>query len=277
MLGAIIGDIVGSRYEFNNHKSKAFDLFAKECKFTDDSAMTIAIAKALLDSKDDYSDLSEQAIHNMQRIGREYEHVGYGGRFHKWLFEENPQPYNSWGNGSAMRISPVGFAAKSIGEVKALSKKVTEVTHNHPEGLKGAEATAVAIYLARSGKSKDEIRKYMTENYYQFDTTVEELQKTYKFHVSAQKSVPQALECFYESNDFEDCIRNAISIGGDSDTIGAIVGGLAEAYYGIPEDIKKRAIEYLPEDFIQIMDDFKKKYGNKRPIVGHDYDDEDER
>ena len=170
-------------------------------------------------------------------------------------------PYGSYGNGSAMRVSPVGFVAGAIEEAKALSKKVTEVTHNHPEGLKGAEAISVAIYMARNGKSKEEIKKYMTENYYELGQSVDELQKTYTFDVSTQGTMPPALECFYESTDFEDCIRNAISIGGDSDTIGAIIGGLAEAYYGIPENIKKKAKEYLPEDLIQIIDEFEKKYG----------------
>ena len=261
MLGAIIGDIVGSRFEWHNHKSKDFELFAYDSRFTDDSAMTIAVAKALLESKSDYSDLSEKAVECMQKIGRKYYDVGYGGSFIRWLVDENPKPYNSWGNGSAMRVSPVGFVAGAIEEAKALSKKVTEVTHNHPEGLKGAEAISVAIYMARNGKSKEEIKKYMTENYYELGQSVDELQKTYTFDVSTQGTIPPALECFYESTDFEDCIRNAISIGGDSDTIGAIIGGLAEAYYGIPEDIKKKAKEYLPEDLIQIIDEFEKKYG----------------
>ncbi len=276
MLGAIIGDIVGSRFEWHNHKSKDFELFVDDCKFTDDSAMTIAVAKALLDSKSDYSDLSEKTVEDMQKIGRKYYDVGYGGSFRRWLIDENPQPYNSWGNGSAMRVSPVGFAAKSIEEAKELSKKVTEVTHNHPEGLKGAEAISVAIYMARNGKSKEEIKKYMTENYYELGQSVEELQKTYKFDVSTQGSVPPALECFYESTDFEDCIRNAISIGGDSDTIGAIVGGLAEAYYGIPEDIKKKAMGYLPEDLTQIIGEFENKYGNKGRTLGRGFDDDDD-
>ncbi len=262
MLGAIIGDIVGSRFEWHNHKSKDFELFVNDCKFTDDSAMTIAVAKALLDSKSDYSDLSEKTVEDMQKIGRKYYDVGYGGSFRRWLIDENPQPYNSWGNGSAMRVSPVGFAAKSIEEAKELSKKVTEVTHNHPEGLKGAEAISVAIYMARNGKSKEEIKKYMTENYYELGQTVEELQKTYKFDVSTQGTMPPALECFYESTDFEDCIRNAISIGGDSDTIGAIIGSLAEAYYGIPAHIEEKAVAYLPDEFINVINEFEKKYGN---------------
>ena len=266
MLGAIIGDIVGSRFEWHNHKSKDFKLFNSNCRFTDDTVMTIAIAKALLESKSDYSDLSEKTISNMQELGRKYPNVGYGGSFNCWLRAKKPMPYNSWGNGAVMRISPVGFAARFMNEAKQLALKVTEVTHNHPEGLKGAEAIAVAIYMARIGKSKDEIKQYMEDNYYKAQTTVEELQKTYKFDVSTQGSVPPALECFYESTSFEDCIRNAISIGGDSDTIGAIVGGLAEAYYGIPEDIKNNAFEYLPDEFIKVIEEFE-EYQKKHKFV----------
>lgn len=261
MLGAIIGDIVGSRFELVNYKAKDFELFNQSCRYTDDTVMTIAIAKAILEAKSDYSDLTENAIYFMRQFGRNYPYAGYGLNFFNWIFQENPTPYNSWGNGAAMRVSSVGFAAKSIEEAKKLSKTVTEVTHNHPEGLKGAEAISVAIYMARNGKSKDEIKQYMQENYYKYDAIVEELQKNYKFDISTQGSVPPALECFYESTDFEDCIRNAISIGGDSDTIGAIVGGLAEAYYGIPEEIKNSALKYLPVEFVEIIEEFEGKYG----------------
>ena len=260
MLGAIIGDIVGSRFEWKNYKAKDFELFSPECEFTDDTVMTVALAKAILEAKSDYADLTENSIYFMRQFGRKYPNAGYGGRFINWLFLENPVPYNSWGNGAAMRISPVGFVAKSIEEAKMLSKTVTEVTHNHPEGLKGAEAISVAIYMARTGKSKEEIKQCMQENYYKCDKTVEELQKTYRYDISTQGSVPPALECFYESTDFEDCIRNAVSIGGDSDTIGAIVGCLAEAYYGIPENIKNKALEYLPEEFLKIIEEFERKY-----------------
>ena len=259
MLGAIIGDIVGSRFEWSNYKAKDFELFSPECKYTDDTVMTVAIAKAILEAKSDYSDLTENSIYFMRQLGRKYKEAGYGYHFFCWLFKENPEPYNSWGNGAAMRISSVGYIAKSIEEVKKLSKTVTEVTHNHPEGLKGAEAMAVAIYMARNGKTKEEIKQYMHDNYYKFDVTVEDLQKYYEYDISTQGSVPPALECFYESTDFEDCIRNAISIGGDSDTIGAIVGGLAEAYYGIPEKIKNSALGYLPDEFIEIINEFYKK------------------
>lgn len=260
MLGAIIGDIVGSRFEMENHKSKDFELFNCECEFTDDTAMTIAICKAFISSKEDFSNLSEKVVSCMQEIGRKYNDVGYGEDFFYWLFEEIPKPYNSWGNGAVMRVSPVAYVANSIEEVKELSKKVTEVTHNHKEALKGAEAVSIAIFMARNKKTKDEIKKYITNNYYKTEKTVKELQSSYKFDVSTQGSVPQALQCFYESVDFEDCIRNAISIGGDSDTIGAIAGSIAGAYYIIPESIKNTAMFYLPKEFIKIIEEFETKY-----------------
>ncbi len=163
MIGAIIGDVVGSRFEFHNILSKDFSFFAAGCTYTDDTVMTCAVAQALMDSKPDFSDLSEKTVAAMQRIGRQYPRCGYGGRFIKWMFTDNPQPYNSCGNGSAMRISPVGFAARDVEEAKRLSAAVTCISHNHPEGMKGAEATAVAIVMARQGRTKEEIRKAMTE------------------------------------------------------------------------------------------------------------------
>lgn len=267
MLGAIIGDIVGSRFEWNNHKSKEFELFTDQCQFTDDSAMTLAVACALLDSKSDYSDLSQKAVGYMQKIGQLYYDRGYGSGFKAWIMSENPQPYNSWGNGSAMRVSACGFIGKDLKEVKKLSKAVTEVTHNHPEGLKGAEATAVCIYLARTGKKIPEIKKYVQEHYYPMDFTLDEIRPEYKFHVSCQKSVPQALEAFFESNSFEDGIRNAVSIGGDSDTIAAITGGIAEAYYGIPKDIQDKAYTYLDGNFKKVLD---LAYKKSKAVRAHD-------
>ena len=248
MLGAIIGDIVGSIYEFDNLRSKDFPFFGTDRKkpyFTDDSVMSIAIAAAILACKDDYTDLSHQAIKFMQGIGRNYPNCGYGGSFYYWIFGNNPRPYLSFGNGSAMRVSACGFAGRTLGEVKDLSEKVTIISHNHPEGVKGAEATAVAIFLAREGKNKEEIREYITKNYYKIDFTLDEIRPTYKFNETCQDTVPQALEAFFESTSFEDAIRNGISIGGDSDTIGAIVGGIAEAYYGIPKDIREKAMTFL--------------------------------
>ena len=260
MLGAIIGDIVGSRFEWHNIKSKEFEFLTYKCSPTDDSIMTLALAQAILVSKPDYSDLSQNAVECMQRVGRNYPDCGYGGKFRRWMFSSNPQPYNSFGNGAAMRVSPAGFAATSLEEAKVLARKVTEVTHNHPEGLKGAEATAVAIYMARTGSSILEIRDYIDQNYYPMNFTLDGIRKDYRFDVTCQGSVPQALMAFFESTGFEDAIRNAISIGGDSDTIAAICGGIAEAYYGIPSDIRKHALTFLDERLLQILVVFENKY-----------------
>lgn len=260
MLGAIIGDIVGSRFEWNNIKTKKFDLLTYKCFPTDDSIMTLALAQAILVSKPDYSDLSKNAVECMQAVGRNYPDCGYGGKFREWMFSDNPQPYNSFGNGAAMRVSAAGFAADSLAEAKMLAKKITEVTHNHPEGLKGAEATAVAIYMARTGSSILEIRDCIDQNYYPMNFTLDGIRATYQFSETCQDTVPQALMAFFESSGFEDAIRNAISIGGDSDTIAAICGGVAEAYYGIPSGIRKHALTFLDERLLQILVDFENKY-----------------
>lgn len=260
MLGAIIGDIVGSRFEWNNIKTKEFDLLTYKCFPTDDSIMTLALAQAILVSKPDYNDLSKNAVECMQVVGRNYPDCGYGGKFRDWMFSDNPQPYNSFGNGAAMRVSAAGFAAHSLAEAKMLAKKITEVTHNHPEGLKGAEATAVAIYMARTGSSILEIRDCIDQNYYPMNFTLDGIRATYQFSETCQDTVPQALMAFFESSGFEDAIRNAISIGGDSDTIAAICGGVAEAYYGIPSGIRKHALTFLDERLLQILVDFENKY-----------------
>ena len=261
MLGAIIGDIVGSRFEWDNHRSKDFEFMPYDkCFPTDDSIMTLALAKAILISKDDYSDLSNNAVFCMQEIGRKYPDCGYGGNFYYWIFSDNPEPYYSFGNGSAMRVSSAGFVAKSIDDAKMISELITKVTHNHPEGLKGAEATAVAIYMAKSGKSILEIRDYIDENYYDMNFTLDEIRDSYEFNETCQDTVPQALQAFFESNSFEDAIRNAISIGGDSDTVAAICGGVAEAYYGIPSDLRKQAIKFLDEELLNLLIEFESKY-----------------
>ena len=256
MLGAIIGDIVGSRFEFNNIKTKQFELFAPRCFATDDSIMTLAVAKALLDSKADHSDLGACAVRAMQEIGRPYPHCGYGGRFIEWIYTDNPQPYNSFGNGAAMRVSPCGFAATSLEEAKALSRAVTEVSHNHPEGIKGAEATTVAIFMARKGCSIQEIRDEIDRHYYPMDFTLGGIRDSYTFNETCQRTVPQALMAFFESTDFEDAIRNAISIGGDSDTLAAITGGVAQAFYGIPDNLREMAIGYLDQRMKPILTAF---------------------
>lgn len=252
MIGAIIGDIVGSRYEFNNHRSKDFELFDSRCFFTDDTVMTLAVADALIKSGGENRNLSDLAVESMQKIGRHYPDCGYGGKFGRWMYSSTPAPYNSFGNGAAMRVSPVGMAAKDISEAKALSYAVTSVTHNHPEGIKGAESVAVAIVLARGGRTKEEIKKYIDENYYAIDFTLDGIRKTYRFNETCQNTVPQAFEAFFESKDFEDSIRNAISVGGDSDTLAAITGGIAEAYYGVPKALEQKALSYLDGRLLKI-------------------------
>ena len=260
MLGAIIGDIVGSRFEFDNHKSKDFELFHRTCDFTDDTVMTVAIAESILSSSVDCSRLPERAVETMQRLGREYEYRGYGIMFGQWIYSDDPKPYNSFGNGAAMRVSPCGFAARTIEEAKDLAYRVTAVTHNHPEGLKGAEAVAVAVFLAKSGYDKFEIGDYIHARYYKMDFSINEIRDTYFFNETCQDTVPQAIMAFLDSTDFEDAIRTAISVGGDSDTLAAITGGIAEAYYGIPEDIKEKALSYLDSKLLRTVLDFERKY-----------------
>lgn len=260
MIGAIIGDIAGSRFEFKNIKSKEFDLFHKRCRFTDDSVMSLAVCQALLDSMPDYKNLSENAVKSMQLIGMKYPNRGFGQHFRRWIFSENPKPYNSYGNGSAMRVSGCGYAANSIEEAEYLSHEVTKISHNHPEGIKGAESVAVAVYLARTGKSINEIKDYINNNYYQIDFTIDEIRETYQYEISCQNSVPQAFEAFFESISFKDAVRNAISIGGDSDTIAAITGSVAGAYYGVPDNIRNAALEYLDDSLKGILINFENKF-----------------
>lgn len=249
MLGAIIGDVVGSVYEFNNIRTKKFELFGKENFLTDDSIMTIAITEVL---KNGYQDDNDKIVETLKKWGRKYPKAGYGGHFFKWLFTEETEPYYSFGNGAAMRVSPVGWYANSEEEVKKLSKKVTEVTHNHPEGLKGAEVTAMCIYYARIGKSKEFIKKYVSQ-YYNIDFDYEDLKKNYWFNETCQDTVPQAIYCFLISKNFEDCIRTTISIGGDCDTTAAISCAIAEAYYGIPKKIVKKILTYLTKEMREVL------------------------
>lgn len=242
MIGAIAGDIIGSVYEWDNIKTKQFDLFSPECFFTDDTVLTVALADAIL-NKQDY-------VPVMKSYYQKYPDAGYGGMFHRWAQSEESRPYNSWGNGAAMRISPVGFAFDSLEEVLTKARQYTEVTHNHPEGIKGAQAVAAAIFLARTGKSKAEIREYVATTFgYDLTLTVDEIRPTYEFNESCQQTVPQAIIAFLDSDDFEDAIRNAISMGGDSDTLACIAGGIADAFYGgVPDSILQKTMELLDDD-----------------------------
>ena len=248
MLGAITGDIIGSWYEFRNYKAKNFEpLFHTGAKFTDDTVCTVAIADALVNGLDPAATL--------QRWGREYwSNGGWGQRFNLWLAEDDPEPYNSWGNGAAMRVGPAGLLATSLAHAIELATQVTVITHNHPEGLKAAQATAVAIWLARQRAGAEEIRQALTERFgYRLDMTVDEIRPGYKFTEASQDSVPQALVCALEATDFEDAIRNAVSIGGDSDTISAIAGSVAEARFGIPEEIAAKTWSFLPQGMRAVM------------------------
>jgi len=250
MIGAIAGEIIGSYYEFHKIKTKEFELFHPESKFTDDTTLSMAIAKSILDD--------EPYLDNVVDFGLRYFEVGYGGSFKAWLKADTHEPYNSWGNGSAMRVSPIAFAFETEEKVLEEARKSAEITHNHPEGIKGAEATALAIFMARKGASKEEIRERIsTEFEYDLSRTVDEIRPDYKFEVSCQKSVPESIICFLDSNSFEDSIRNCVSLGGDADTMGAIAGGIAEAYYGVPKEIEEKVWSYLSEEFREILKRFR--------------------
>lgn len=254
MLGAIAGDIIGSVYEFHNIKKEDFPLFNTRCTFTDDTVLTVAVADCILHGKDYASAFKEW--------GRLYPHSGYGGMFNKWLASDSTASYNSYGNGSAMRVSPIGFAYDSLDKVLREAKRSAEVTHGHLEGIKGAQAVAAAIFLARTGKSKEEIKSYIESSFeYDLSKTIAEIRPTYAFDETCQGSVPQAIIAFLESNNFEDAIRKAVSLGGDSDTIACITGGIAQAYYSnIPEFIIKRTKDILDTRLLQVVNLFADKY-----------------
>lgn len=254
MIGAIAGDMVGSIREWHNIKTTEFELFEEKCRFTDDTVLTVAVADCLLNGKD-YAE-------TIMEYGNRYPHAGYGGSFKKWLTGEIKGPYNSWGNGSAMRVSPVGFACYHLGDVLTEAEKSASVTHNHPEGIKGAQAIASAVFLARSGRTKVEIRNFIVNEFsYDLNRTLDEIRPGYQFDVSCQGSVPEAIIAFLESEDFEDAIRKAISIGGDSDTIACMTGGIAQAYYmKVPPFIVAEARKRLPDDLLEILNAFEKEY-----------------
>ena len=259
MIGAIIGDIVGSRFEFieDDNRGKNFAFFTGECRATDDTFMTVAIAQALFLCKGDYTTLADKTINCMRNVAKAHPNTGWGEKFYHWLFDGNSSsPINSYGNGAGMRISPVGWVANSEDELKRLSSIVTGVTHNHPEGIKGAEAIALCVYLARIGADKQIIKKRAAEYYPELNDksfNISNLQTSYGYDmlgnwVTCQGSVPHAILAFLESDGFEDAVRNAVSIGGDSDTIGAMAGSIAEAFYGVPAELEEKALSYLSDD-----------------------------
>ena len=254
LLGAIAGDVIGSVYEFRSFKGTDFPLFCDYSEYTDDSVMTVANADWLLSG--------DSLLGIMQEYGHRYPTAGYGGMFKDWLWSDNPQPYNSWGNGSAMRVSPVGWAFDTLEETLEAAKQSAEITHNHPEGIKGAQATAACIYLARTGKSKAYIKDYIEDTFgYDLRRTCDEIRPIYQFDGSCQGTVPESIIAFLESTDYESAIRLTVSLGGDSDTMGAITGAIAEAYYGgVPEHIKAEVLKRLPDEFIDVMTRFYQRF-----------------
>jgi ADP-ribosylglycohydrolase len=263
VLGAIIGDIAGSVYEFNNRKSKTIELFHSESRFTDDTVLTLATMDALLNAKPFASVYKEWY--------RKYPAAGYGAGFRKWAEADNPEVYQSWGNGSAMRVSPVGWYFETLEEVLEQAQSSAAVSHNHREGIKGAQATAAAVFLARTGQSKMQIKKYIEHKFnYDLNESLDSIRKWYQFDVSCQGSVPQAFRAFLEAKDYEDTLRNAISIGGDSDTLACIAGGIAEAYYGgIPEKMKEEALKRLDAGMWILLEEFYKAISNQKRISEH--------
>lgn len=263
MYGAILGDIIGSPYEFDRgNKSKDFPLFSPDSTYTDDSVVTLAVADAFLSLPPEATDedIRRQLIQSMQTYGRKFPYAGYGGMFRRWLKDSNPQPYGSYGNGSAMRVSSVGWLFDDLQTVRHMARLSAEVTHNHPEGIKGAEATASAIYLARTGSTKAEIKAYIEANfYYDLSRTCDEIRPTYHHVESCQETVPEAITAFLEGVSFEDVIRTAVSLGGDCDTLTCIAGSIAEGYYGVPEELKQQCRERLPEDLRKILRRFEEK------------------
>ncbi len=263
MLGAIFGDIIGSVFEWHNTKKTRFPLFTKFNRPTDDSIMTIAVADALMQTYGmDDETIREALIRSMQFYGRRYPDAGYGGRFFDWIAAPDPQPYGSWGNGSAMRVSSVGWLFDELTTVLHMAELTASVTHDHPEGIKGAKAIAVAVFLARKGTDKAEIKSFIEEMFdYDLDTPLNEIRPRYKFDVSCQGSVPQAIRAFLEGDSYEQCVRLAISIGGDSDTIACMAGAIAEACYGIPDEIMEKGLRYLDPQLTGVVRAFKRETG----------------
>ena len=259
MIGAIMGDMIGAPYEFDmGNKTKDFPLFNRESQFTDDSVMTIAVAEALMDTigKSD-DEIRTALVKSMQKWGRRYPNAGYGGMFYRWLREKNPKPYGSFGNGSAMRVSSAGWLFGTLAETRHIARLTAEVTHNHLAGIKGAEVTASAIFLARKGSSKEEIKDYIIKEFgYDLSRTCDEIRPEYHHVETCQQTVPEAVTAFIEGTDFEDVIRTAVSLGGDCDTLTCIAGSMAEAFYGIPSEMIKECRKRLPEDMLSVIDRF---------------------
>jgi len=255
MLGAIVGDIVGSVYEFNNYRRQDFPLFQAESFFTDDTVLTVAVAETLLREDKDY-------VAAFKRYYQRYPNAGYGGMFHRWAASATSEPYNSWGNGSAMRVSPVGYVGEDLETVLSEAACSAAVTHNHPEGVKGAQATTAAIFLGRTGASKADIKAYISKTFkYDLNRTIAEIRSEYQFNESCQGTVPEAIIAFLESQNFEDAIRLAVSVGGDSDTLTCITGAIAEAFYGgVPTNIAQQARDRLSPDLLQVVDAFCDRY-----------------
>lgn len=256
MLGAIAGDMIGSVYEFDNRRTKDFPLFSEDTTFTDDTILSVAVADALMNG----SDYAQSFKNYYQRYPNPT--GSYGARFSQWASSSSSAPYNSWGNGAAMRVSPVGFACETLPAVLQEAERTAAVTHNHPEGIKGAQATATAIFLARTGQSKAEIRTYVTEQFgYDLSRTVDEIRPSYTFDESCQGTVPEAITAFLEATDFEDAIRNAVSLGGDSDTLTCITGGIAQAFYGgVPDAIAQAVMARLDAPLKEVTQRFSDRY-----------------
>ena len=261
MYGAILGDMIGAPYEFDRgDKTKDFPLFVADSQFTDDTVMTIAVAEALMrvGKAADDDTVRREVISSMQTWGRKYPYAGYGGRFYGWLFYRgNPQPYNSWGNGSAMRVSPAGWLYDTLEETRRFARLTAKVTHNHPEGIKGAESTASAIFLARNGASKEEIKDYIVREFgYDLSRTCDEIRPYYHHVESCQETVPEAITAFLEGTSFEDVIRTAVSLGGDCDTLTCIAGSIAEAFYGVPQELVEECRRRLDDEMLEVVDRF---------------------
>lgn len=263
MYGAVLGDIIGSPYEFDRSgKTKDFPLFSPESRFTDDSVMTLAVADAFLSLSSDASDheIQQHLIRSMQAFGRRYPQIGYGARFSAWLFSDNPQPMNSWGNGSAMRVSSAGWLFHDLATVRKMARLSAEVSHNHPEGIKGAEATAAVIFLARTGTAKHQIKAYVENSFgYDLSRSCDEIRPMYHHVASCQETVPEAITAFLEGTSFEDVIRTAVSLGGDCDTLTCIAGSMADACYGVPPELKTICKQYLTEDLLTVLERFDRR------------------